>query len=106
MVIPTIAAWNGNSGIPLLPLVELEIGIVVLETEVVESRARLVELEDAVVVVVVIWLPVVLELVEVTTDGAYWKVAVAFTCGGYAPQVAFTVYVPATHAEVPPATNV
>jgi hypothetical protein len=43
MVIPTIAAWNGNSGIPLLPLVELEIGIVVLETEVVELRARLVE---------------------------------------------------------------
>ena len=93
-------------------MVELETGIVVLETEVVELRTELVELEDVVVAVVVLWLPVVLapldvlELVDVTTDGAYSKVAVAFTCGGYAPQVAFTVYVPATHAEVPPATKV
>jgi hypothetical protein len=102
---PTIAAWNGNSGIPPLLLVELE-------TEVVALKTELVELEDVVVAVVVLWLPVVLapldmlELVDVTTDGAYWKVAVAFTCGGYAPQVAFTVYVPPTHAEVPPATKV
>ena len=97
---PTIAAWNGNSGIP--PLAELE--------------TEMVELEEVEIAVVTLWLLVllslldvlldVLELVVVTADGAYWNVVVALTCGGYAPHVAFTVYVPATHAEVPPATRV
>ncbi|MCL4355871.1 MAG: hypothetical protein JRN56_00120 [Nitrososphaerota archaeon] len=69
---PAIAAWNGNSGIPP-PLAELEV-----ET---------VELEEVDVVVVMLWLLVVfslldvLELVDVTTDVAYWNVAMALTCG-------------------------
>ncbi|MDG6903337.1 MAG: hypothetical protein JRN72_00795 [Nitrososphaerota archaeon] len=46
-----------------------------------------VELEEVDVVVVMLWLLVVfslldvLELVDVTTDVAYWNVAMALTCG-------------------------
>ena len=74
---PSRAAWNGNTGIPPPPLVEL-----VLEAEVV----ALEEVETVVVLDVdVIWeLEVleVLEVVDVTAVGVYWNVASALTCGG------------------------
>ncbi len=41
----------------------------------------------------------------VTTVGAHVKVATVEMVGGYAPQVALTLYVPVTQAVDPPATK-
>lgn len=113
---------NGNSGMPPPPLLELddveglELVVleelwtlevdVVLEVVVVEDVLVVVDVLDEVLVVEVVEVVEVVDVVEVVVVGAvYLKVVVLKIVGGYAPHVAFTVYVPETQAEVPPATK-
>jgi hypothetical protein len=96
----------------LLGVVEVDVGVLlVLElelvvVEVVEWLVVVVELDvvvELVVIEVLVELPEVL-LVEVCA--LYSKLVVVEMGVPYAPQVAFTVYSPDTHAPDPPVANV
>jgi hypothetical protein len=84
--------------------------VVELEAEdACEEEARLLVLDDREVEV---WAVVELELEEVLVLEVVLvgmldqeKLVVANTTGPYAPQVAFTTYVPSTHEEEPPVTK-
>ncbi len=77
-------------GVTVEEVLVVVVGVTVLVVDVVD-----VVLVDDVVVLVVVVVPV-----------EYVKVALPEISGGYAPQVAFTMYVPDVQPALPPATTV